>query len=153
MEPNQRSEETRINPNPKYHLKPRIAPQKVLPNLDHASVELTYKIAHELLESAKSKEANNEFESKSAENMISECGRPVNIKSEEENAKIQFKILNGGSNIQNYKKMLEYLAETVGFKANYQSLLGVRTQIVSIMINYHRAVGSHLSPYLTLIIL
>lgn len=37
---------------------------------------------------------------------------------------MQFKILNGGVDVINYKKMLEYLADTLGFKVNYQSLLG-----------------------------
>ena len=38
----------------------------------------------------------------------------------------QFDLLNGSSgNTVNYKKMLEYLSNTIGFKVNYQSLLGV----------------------------
>ena len=77
--------------------------------------------------------------------MISECGRPVNIKSEEENVK------NGGSNFQNCKKMLEYSTETLSLKANYQNLLGVRKKIILIMINYNRAVTSNLYQYLTII--
>ena len=102
-------------------------------------LDLIYKIAFELLESVEKKKNNSsdlslrEFCSETAEQLLSKN----KLKQEENDNKqsetnqktqeelIQFKILNGGLDSVNYKQILEYLAETIGFKVIYQSLLGV----------------------------
>lgn len=102
-------------------------------NLDAKTFELVYRIAHELLESVSQKpsESNLEFFSQSAETYLKEKGVELNLKSDRESPekleieRAQFEILNGGVKVANFKKMLDYLATAIGFKVNYQSLLGV----------------------------
>lgn len=99
-------------------------------------MEICSKIALELLESIKTDDPNVakenvEFYSKTAEEIQKsrETNGPVlsakdldEIDSHEK--KLQFKILNHGKEI-NYKGALDYLANCMNFKCNYQSILGV----------------------------
>jgi hypothetical protein len=70
--------------------------------------------------------SQNEFHSPTAESIqkakVIVDSNPADIETDEE--KKQFQILSHG-NIINYKKMLEYLSNTMNFAVNYQSLLGV----------------------------
>lgn len=107
-------------------------------NLDAKTFELVYRIAHELLESVSQKpsESKLKFFSQSAETYLKEKGVEVNSESDRESREkleieqAQFDILNGGVKVANFKKMLDYLAMTIGFKVNYQSLLGVIYQML-----------------------
>ena len=106
-------------------------------DLDQKDLELVSKIASELLESVKnnsdSDNQSKEFYSSTAEQFLKENGKSSQQLDEDNNqdetnneeTKIQFKILNGGTDSINYKKILEFLAKTLCFKVNYQSLLGV----------------------------
>ena len=115
--------------------------------LDKINFDVIYKIASELLESVKPKVEENattdstssdetatdknklEFYSQTAEHILKQ--NQIKIEQEEEtereieDKKIQFKILNGGGEVVNYKKALEYLGEVMNFKVNYQSLMSV----------------------------
>ncbi len=103
--------------------------------MDMKHLDSVFKIAQELLDSVTSKSSssansNREFYSETAEQLL-KSKKNQNDQSSTESAaeseenKIQFKILNGGVDAINYKKMLEYLADTLSFKVIYQSLLGV----------------------------
>ncbi len=105
-------------------------------DLDQKGLDLVYKIASELLESVKkngdSTEQSKEFYSPTAEqylkkneNLSQQSDNDIQEATNNDEAKIQFKILNGGTDSINYKKILEFLAKTLCFKVSYQSLLGV----------------------------
>jgi hypothetical protein len=106
-------------------------------DLDQKGLELVSKIASELLESVKNNSDSNnqskEFYSPTAEQFLKKNGKSSQQLDEDNNqdetnkeeTKIQFKILNGGTDSINYKKILEFLAKTLCFKVSYQSLLGV----------------------------
>lgn len=104
-------------------------------NLDSKTYELVFRIAHELLESVDQPSETIKFYSQSAEAYLKEKGAELSLETERESPEklekeqAQFEILNGGVKVANYKKMLDYLAMTIGFKVNYQSLLGVSYQI------------------------
>ena len=100
--------------------------------LDQKNLDLVFKIASELLESVPDNiNSDKEFYSATAEQILNKNGKLNEDEQEHESEreqvekKIQFKILNGGLDSINYKKMLEYLADVLSFKVNYQSLLGV----------------------------
>ena len=106
-------------------------------NIDNQCLSLVFKIAHELLESVKEPRQptdgayRQEFCSPSAELYLKENGKKLGLDDhlhetprDLEEKKLQFNFLNG-NNGANYKKMLEYLSNTIGFKVIYQSLLGV----------------------------
>jgi len=79
------------------------------------------------------KQNSDLFSSATAQRLLKESGRELVVNSDipdetEEEKKlrqVQFDLLNAGRTVS-YKKMLEYLSDTIGFKVNYQSLLGVR---------------------------
>lgn len=100
-------------------------------NLDSKTFNIVFKIAQELLESVQkpnedsnSNETVKEFCSASADSYLKEHGKNGNCNTKEETLeeKTQFNLLNGGTQTVNYKKMLDYLADTIGFKVNCQSL-------------------------------
>ncbi len=106
--------------------------------MDIKTENLLYKIAHELLESVKDGAnkiadcSKKEFYSETAEIYLKEMGRDLPVYEEQfettkqlEEKKLQFNLLNGSNNAVNYKKILEFLSDTIGFKVIYQSLLGV----------------------------
>ena len=113
-------------------------------NIDNQCLSLVFKIAHELLESVKEPRQppadsasppdaayQQEFCSPSAELYLKENDKQLEVDDDLhetprdlEEKKLQFNFLNG-SNSVNYKKMLQYLSNTIGFKVIYQSLLGV----------------------------
>ncbi len=91
----------------------------------------TFQIAHELLESVTAD--SDSFSSATAQRLLAESGKELipisgNIDETEEERmarQAKFDLLSRGRTVS-YKKMLEYLSSAIGFKVNYQSLLGVR---------------------------
>jgi len=108
-----------------------------------------YKIAYELLESVNKSENSGEFKSETAEKLLLREASRKSVdmqKKEDEEVEdnddelldsekrledMKFHILNGGSTIINYKKMLDYLAKCMHFEVNYQSLLGRDGSVLS----------------------
>jgi hypothetical protein len=110
--------------------------------LDTKTFELVFRIAEELLESVKGVNqladiTVSQFNSPSAESYLREKGVELKTAESDESPEqlelkqAQFEILMGGNKVANYKKMLDYLAMTIGFKVNYQSLLGVSFKKIS----------------------
>lgn len=111
-------------------------------NLDFKSLQCVFQIAQELLDSVKKSSENvvtsgdkdirlsiKKFRSETAEKILKEKGKELIDECKETPEQLaakqsQFELLNTGVHTVNYKKMLEYLAETIGFKVSYQSLLG-----------------------------
>jgi len=98
-----------------------------------AEIKLACKIAWELLSSRSGPIPSNvDFYSPSAAAVLEQRGTLSDVSlllemaaKDSEEDRMQFKVLNGGgADVVNYKKMLEFLAEVMKFKVNYQSLLG-----------------------------
>jgi len=76
---------------------------------------------------------SDSFSSATAQRLLAESGKELipisgNIDETEEERmarQAKFDLLSRGRTVS-YKKMLEYLSSAIGFKVNYQSLLGVR---------------------------
>jgi hypothetical protein len=109
--------------------------------LDKQSLHIASKIAFELLDSVKTKSVNGEFifnsptaqslpiDNKELNKKIDNINALDNFGLNEIDKEMEektFNILNRSKEtVINYKKMLEYLAEKMNFKVNYQSLMGV----------------------------
>jgi hypothetical protein len=127
----------------------RLNQTKQKPVVTDENLKVVYKIASELLESVNNSENAGEFRSETAEKLRREASiknlgiKPNNDDEEDENddgelldserqlEDMKFQILNGGSTIINYKKMLDYLAKCMHFEVNYQSLLGRDGSVLS----------------------